>query len=269
MNNDELTIFVSSPDSYSDVFLSFYNTYLYFSKPNNLKFYLSTQCNKYDNLSGIEVFNTNNPNDTWTERAIFGLNKIESKYVLLICDDMIIKKEIDYLLLEEIVNEMEQYSIMFCGLRNRFNGKKLYKKSKIHLVKRNKAYSRNLQIGIYNRKYLLDVLGDGSKSPWKIELEWLDEACKSKNIYFDDICSTKTKPIECVNGVQKGMWFKSSYDYLKKKGFLVEHNRNTISRFKEFRGTFFRILGKIIPAKYRPGFKRFFKKIGIKFYSDK
>ena len=122
--NKRIVIFVSSPNSYSDVFYSFLKCFYSFCKNVNCEIVLSTNNQRID---GIKVYNNFLENDTWMERTIPVLKVLETKYILLICDDCIIQKEFDFSIIDRILDEMDHHGIMFCGLANGFKGKRTEK----------------------------------------------------------------------------------------------------------------------------------------------
>ena len=96
MKSKRLSIYVGSPDSYSDVLSIFLNGYHRYWSNCPYEFNLSTNTKKYD---GIHCFCNNKQGDSWVERTISVLSNITTKYILLLCDDIII---CDYINNDEI-----------------------------------------------------------------------------------------------------------------------------------------------------------------------
>ena len=84
-----LSIYVSSPDSYSDVLAVFLKGYRRYWSDCPYEFILTTNTKSYE---GITCICNNKQNDTWVERTIAALPVIKSKYVMLMCDDIILSE---------------------------------------------------------------------------------------------------------------------------------------------------------------------------------
>jgi hypothetical protein len=262
--NNKLALFVSSPDSYCDVIEVFLKCFFKFWPDCPYEFILSTNTKKYH---GITVINNNHHNDTWMDRAIPVLQNIRYKYVLLLCDDCLISKKVNTDSIERIVMDMDKYGIDFCGLANHIKGKKLHTDSLLNFVRKNKPYSLNLQVGIYRREYLLNLLGDGSRSPWELETKWLKEADKADNSYYDNIASCCYDVLGCKNGILKGQWYESVIREMGKKGIAINTKRGVISLKEDRKLHIYSRIGKILPSKVRPLVKKIVSMTGHKFAS--
>ena len=89
MKENRLTIYVSSPKSYGDVFDVFNAMFAKHWANCPYPFFLSTnsQVDRFENLIG---YCSNKLDDGWVERTIPSLEMIETQYVLLMCDDIFV-----------------------------------------------------------------------------------------------------------------------------------------------------------------------------------
>ena len=99
-----LSIYVSSPDSYSDVLAVFLKGYRRYWSDCPYEFILTTNTKSYE---GITCICNNKQNDTWVERTIAALPVIKSKYVMLMCDDIILSDNVDNSLIERLLDYMD------------------------------------------------------------------------------------------------------------------------------------------------------------------
>lgn len=259
-----MAIFISTPDSYSDVLEVFLACFHKYWQDCPYDLIISTNRKSYE---GAVVYNNYSDNDGWMDRAIPVLSEVDYDYILLMCDDCIILDTIDTLQVETLLNDIIQYDIDFCGLSNHISGKKCNHKSNLVYVKKNKAYAKNMQTGIFKKDYLMKILGDGSMNPWEIERMWLREATQAKSEYFDNIASCNIDILHCKNGVLKGKWYGSTVNSLKKIGILVGDSREIIGPKEEFSLVVFSALGKIIPSNMRRFAKKALKLFGFSFAS--
>ncbi len=263
--SERLKIVISSPDSYRDVFDVYYKCFMKFCTDSPYELILASNNAKYD---GISVINNHKTDDNWTERILPILRQINSKYVLIMCDDIFITDRVNYSSVELILDEMDEKNINFCGMLNKIGGKKLCRDSLLNFVKKRKPYALNLQMGIYNRDYLLEVLGDGEKSAWDIEKKWVKEVYDAPNEYFSDVVCCKKNIFNCIHGIEKGKWFPSAVKKLKKIGISVDDSRAKMSRFQEFKNTLKGKIGKMLGVRARMFIKKIMSRFGMKFVTD-
>ena len=262
---NDMIIFIASPDSYKDVLKVFMECFNLFCKDCPYELIISTNNGSYE---GITVYNNHEINDSWMNRTIPVIREQNAQYILLLCDDMIITEKVDFNNLATILQTIKEKQINFCGLTNHIRGKKVSKGSPLEYVKKNKAYSRNLQAGIFQKDYFLDILGDGELSPWDLEEKWLKEAMQSKGEYFNDIVSCSIDVLHCCNGVYKGKWYWSCYQKLLKMGIKIDDSRDVIPRKEEIKMALYAKIGKTIPSKFRPYLKKAIRHTGHKFSTN-
>lgn len=261
--NAKIAIYVSSPDSYSDVFNVFLECKNKYYQNCPFDIIVSTNTMEYD---GIITYHSENKIDDWVSRTIPVLKEINYKYVLLMCDDIFFKNNPNTSAIIEIVNFMEQNNINYCRLKPSKKNKKINKY--IGLLSPKTPYAMNLQIGIFNREFLISELEKESINAWKIEERWLNEAASHK-VYYKDKIVVRKKIIEYIHGVSKGKWRRSALRKLKKNQINVDlKKRSRMTNKEELLEAVKVFFSKITPIKLRKKIKKFFKKIGIKFSSE-
>ena len=161
-----LSIYVSSPDSYSDVLAVFLKGYRRYWSDCPYEFILTTNTKSYE---GITCICNNKQNDTWVERTIAALPVIKSKYVMLMCDDIILSDNVDNSLIERLLDYMDSHEIRYCNLGPTPKGSKIKSFPLLRSVNKQIPYAINLQFGIFRKDLFVELLGDGSLSAWDIE----------------------------------------------------------------------------------------------------
>ena len=221
-----MSIFVSSPRSYKDVFDVFYFCYNHWWSNSPYPLILATN---YDaKYNGIIVINSNNEQDSWVNRTISSLLQIDCEYILLLCDDLFIKNYVQISYIEHILDIMDKNNFNYCsfipsGKKNNIPGEKYLS----YLNKRH-PYGRNLQRGIFRRDYLLKLLGNGELSAWDLEKCWLSDTFLAANECFNKDIITNIDVIPVYHGIQKGRWFPSVKYRLKKNGICINGDRETM-----------------------------------------
>ena len=260
-----MAIFVSSPDSYADVFRVFLECYRKFWPDSPYELVLATNGSKYE---GITVYNNGATDDGWMDRAIPAIARLPHEFILLLCDDCLISQRVDNRLVRSVLQDMRDYELDFCGLMNHIPGKALHSGSLVDRVRKDRPYALNLQAGIYRRSFLLRLLGDGERNPWQLEELWLREAGRSPREYFPNVVSCRTNVLHLRHGVLKGKWFASVINEMGERGVPIHTERETIPLSEERRLAVMSRLGKLLPARWRYAVKRILKKAGREFATD-
>jgi len=263
---DRLTVYISSPKAYKDVFDIFYQCYNKFWKNSEFPFVLSTN---YDaQYKGVRVINSENLQDSWTERTIDALNAIDSDYILLLCDDLFINDVVHDEEIKAILNLMDQYKIDYCRLNPYRRGVLFREGDLIYKVHKRMPYALNLQRGIFRKDYLLLLLGDGSKSAWTLENEWLQQSQVAPNEYYDNIAVVGKSVISVIHAVQKGLFYPSVKRRLGEIGISIDSDRQYMPRRIELIQRLKEVLGnKLFNPKIRYIIKSLLRKLGFSFTS--
>lgn len=262
MRND-ICIYVSSPYSYKDIFDVYYQAYKKFAFKSSIPLILSTN---YDaEYEGIRIISSGDINDSWVSRSIDALKQIDSKYILLMCDDIFLTSDLSDSNIYHIVDVMDNYNINFCRLSPKKKGYRIIGENYIIRESRTAPYAKNLQIGIFNREYLLGILGDGTLSAWDIEERWLKEAHLSKDIPFDDVICVCKPIIKYVHAVYKGKLYPKAIKTIKQLGLHINTNREIMTKKREYMLFLRGFIGTRLSPKFRYSLKRIFTKLGMEF----
>lgn len=264
--DNRITLYVSSPYSYKDIFDAFYKCYSMFWKNPSIPFVLST--NYQANYDGIKVISSGDLNDGWVDRSLNALQQVDSKYILLMCDDLFINKEINESQVLHIVEVMERYNLNFCRLNPSKDGVVLEgEQNLLHLYKTT-PYAKNLQIGIFNREYLINTIKEGNRSAWDIESDWQQESIKSDRVLFEDVIGVKISIISYIHGVWKGTLYPGAVKKLEKLGIHIDGDRPLMSKKKELLQEIKIFTRALVSPRTRYRLKYIISMVGIKFSSN-
>lgn len=266
IRKERMCIYVSSPQSYRDVLDVFMLCKKKFWGACPYNTVISTNYNLIN--PEVYVINSEIADDSWVDRSLNALRQIDYEYVMLLCDDMFISKQIDTQKIEKILDYMDLNEINFCRLNPLRFGEHIKELPFISIVNRNIPYGINLQRGIFRREYLINLLGDGSKSAWDIEGSLLEQAKNADDVPFGDVIACNTNIFPVIHGVEKGKWFPSSIKKLSKLGIEIEGNREKISIPTEFRQNIITYLSSHISPQNRKRMKRMAQKVGYRFISN-
>ena len=113
-----MTILINSPDSYSDVFSVFLQCKEKNWRNCRYELVLSTNTKEY---KGLTVLHSGGKSgNSWMDREILALNFINTKYIMIMCEDSLIMSQVEESLLENILDDMDNYGINYCKLFYKF-----------------------------------------------------------------------------------------------------------------------------------------------------
>ena len=224
--DNRLSIYVSSPDSYADVFAIFLKGFRKFWSDCTYEFILTTNTRSYE---GITCICNNKQNDTWVERTLVTLPAIKSKYILLMCDDIIISDKVDNSVIERLLDYMDSHEIKYCRLEPIPKGDIIKSFPLLRSVNRQTPYAINLQLGIFRKDFFVELIGDGSLSSWDIENSINEQAAFAPNEDFKDVVAVSKYILPYIHGVYKGKWIRQAIANLTKLGLYEDSGRGIVS----------------------------------------
>lgn len=260
--SSRLSIYVSSPDSYSDVFRLFYKAFKKYWNSCPFELVFSTNTQKYE---GIKCLCNNKTGDTWVERTIAALPHICTEYVLLMCDDIIITTPVNNDEINKILDYMECNNIKYCRLKPLKSGKTIKELPSLSYVNKQTPYAINLQIGIIRKDYFAELLGDGSRSAWEIENVLNEQSSIARDDCFKDIISVNRPVIPFVHGVWKGKWISSSYKYIKMNYPDYSFERPVLPFYTDLKIRAIDFIEEAVSFKTRRRIKNTLMKLGMSF----
>ena len=263
-----LSVLVASCDAYADAadhFFALFNRYW----PNcQYPVYLvnNTLDKEYANVA---VINAGNGLD-WLGRMRCALRSMPHKYVLLMLEDYFIGRRVDSEAVNEMVKLMTKEELRYYRISNTPPAKnRPYKGiSYLHAIAGNVPYGVNLQAAIWDREFLLDLIGDEDGSAWKFEIDRLKVAIDGA---AEDLsgCVVDTRNIVDIhNGVIRGKWVPKTIKYFETQDYVISlGKREVLSSAEEFAIKMKSTLSLYTPRRFRRGIKIALSKWGMKFAS--
>ncbi|MEF2176193.1 MAG: hypothetical protein V3575_07025 [Candidatus Absconditabacteria bacterium] len=201
--------------------------------------------------------------DAYSERVRFSLDRIKTKYVILLLDDYFLSKPIDSSKVESLITTMKENQVNYfklIGLPKSFRGFKPYNGT--YLIKSNTHYGISLQPSIWEVNFLKKACKDSADSAWKFEtnLAKLQKEKTFKGIQYN------TNFLAIKNGILKGKLFPSTNKFLQECGYSPL-DRDTISFFSAIKFHISQKSISYIPNKVRFFLKKIARLFGKTFYT--
>lgn len=264
MDSNRLSIYVSSPDSYADVFEAFYRGYRKYWEDCPYEFNLTTNTQMYE---GINCICNNKQGDSWVERTLAALPMIKSKYILMMCDDLIICDKVKNDDIECVLDYMDEHDIKYCRLKPLRHGDDC-ECGFLKRVNKKTPYAINLQIAIICIDFFKEMLGDGSLSAWDLENKFLKESATAPDENFEDVVTVCMPIIPFIHGVYKGKWIKGSVKAIRKRGVEIKTNRGFVPFATEVKMNIIEVIQNKFSPNIRAKLKKIMVTLGMKFSTD-
>lgn len=219
----DTSILVLSCDKNRDLFTPFhYCLEKYW--PGHPYVYYTTESikNRY-----YETININYDVSAWTKRIRETLLQINSKFVLIMVDDLFLQSPVDHQKINSLVKYMGQ-NVVNINFEPTFDEKDIKFKD-LDLLKRNEngAFLNSVMCGLWNRELLIKSLRK-DENPWDFELE----PPLNKGIYLitqngDYLNWGYKKDPERADwhfGLHRGKWEKSCVEFLSHEGLWIDYS---------------------------------------------
>lgn len=237
MEVDNCTVLVNSCDSYEDTWFPFFKLFKEYWSDCKLPIVLNTERKnfKYDGLN-IQTFglykNVKRIKDSWSDRLLKTLDKIDSEYIIFLLDDFFIKEKVDVENLEKIFSLINAdkdigaiYFVPVKPIMSKFdkpyledNNSKLYVRSKSYNKRRfikeffssekcqDGLYVVNAQAAIWRKETLVKTLRHG-ESAWDWETYGTMRATKMKEKFIELKSNTVfIYDVHTGGAIHRGVW---------------------------------------------------------------
>ena len=226
-NSKKVAILVCTYDGAEDLWKPLAETYKKYWEDCPYKIYLGTNFKDTD----IDIFNALQIGDeySWSDNILKCMSKIEEEYVILIFDDVFLYKKIntkDILKYTNIAVE-NHWDYLRLSPRPKYDEKI---SDGIGRIYKNRLYRTSTVWSLFKKETLIDLL-DVSESAWSFEIEGSKRSDKYEEFYAVDKII-----LPYLNGVVKGKWVASVYNYLYRNGFNVSNaNIKKMNLFETFK----------------------------------
>ena len=235
VKKNNIDLLVVSCDSYSDVWPYFFNNFFinWSDCPINIFLLSNFKTFKDSRINNISI----GKDISWSGNLLKGLSKIDSDYVIIMIDDLLLNRKISNNYFFKITKWIKHNNPNYLRLHNSTrtqNHDKLIGKIPIKT-----PYKVSLMPGIWNKKFLEKILKKGENA-------WEFEKFGSKRAYYEkNFFSLHKNFFFYDNAIIKGKWQK----HIALKYNVAFHSRSPMSDFdqliynlKIFRSKIFNLL---------------------------
>ena len=225
MKHSDCTVLVASCDKYADLLPPFSVLWKKFWPDCPFETVLVTESTPAEELAFDRVVACG-AGGNWCGRLVKALEQIETPYVILLCDDYYLDRQVNTALVLKRLDQAKRFDAV--NLRMIPNPvTKIPYREDLREYRKNTAYCIATQSGIWNREFLQKQAA-GKASIWEFE----------RYGSFDlegemrPILGTPTKEFPFVDAVHKGCWEPFGIKVLKDNGIDYDFSKRGLPSFK-------------------------------------
>lgn len=268
--SDELAILVIGYDGYSDLWDDYFELLNKYWNDREYKVYLANNSKKvnYENVIGINC----GDDAEWSQKVKTALEQIASPYICLLLEDFFTGAKINNDSINETVDLMRKDNIKYYKL-NTFSPIKTKKYKNfdyLYTIPQDLEYGISLQPAIWEKDYLLKLLGNGNYNAWVFEYNRTKESQAKSSTPIEGCVYDNRNIFEIQHGVVQGKFIPPTIKYFKKQNYnLNTNNRPIMDEYSYFIYKLKVNSKNLVPKKYKNTVKTLLSKFGMKFVSDK
>lgn len=223
-SSPDCTVIVCSCDKYADLLGPFLTLFRKYWSDCPFELVLITESDPA--LQGFERFDRMiccGTDMNWASRLVKALNQINTPYVLMLCDDYYLEKEVDTTLILKRLAEMKRFNA--ANLRMIPNPKPtaantVGRKGDLYEYRKNTAYCIATQAGFWDRNFL-KRLAEPVASIWEFERYGSFAVTKDPH----PLLVTATREFPFLDVVHKGHWEKYGVGCLRANDITYDFSR--------------------------------------------
>ena len=232
IKSKEVAIVVMSCDAYSDLWSDFFKFKKLFWQKCPYNTYLVTNTKKCNSKDATTINCGDDLN--WIGRLRYCLNQIDEEIIILMLEDYFISNDVDQTIVDETIDFFQNENASYYKLETRGTRfPKKYKKEYVRLVTPDIRYGISLITSIWDKRFLLKILGDDDYTAWEFEIRrnMDDDISKTTN----ELCLCDTRNILNISHmVQRGKYLRKGLKRFQKKGHRIDYaSRGKIGLFTE------------------------------------
>lgn len=264
--SNDMAVLIVSYDGYSDLWDDFFNLLNLNWSDRAYPTYLANNT-KPANYDGVEVINCGE-NAQWSTRTRFALSQIKEPYVCLLLEDYFIGQPVDGELIKNALDLLKNDRLKYYKL-NSFSkiSTDSYKGlDYLKVIPKNLEYGISLQAAIWDKKYLIDLIGSGDYNAWKFEVDRIRETNTDTESPIIGCVYDNRNILNICHGVAQGKFLPPAIRYFKRRNYLINTSKRTVMSKREY--LYYNLKGKgkfLIPKKLRSNVKQILNRFGFKF----
>lgn len=269
-SRDLMTVIFVGFDGYSDMWGDCMSLYHRFWKDCPYRT-IFVNNEKEVSFGGVDVIHAG-INAEWSMKVRLAVQEAQTPYICLLLEDFLVGEKINTKRIDSTVRFINQEKLKYYKLANMSRAVKnrnpYYKGKKfLHIIPESDEYGVSLQAAIWDKDYLLKLLGEGNYNAWIFEFNRVREAEGKPDIPNQGCVFDDRNILNLQHGVIQSKYLPGTIRYFKKKGINLNVEREIMSWPHYYK---LRLISRgkyMIPKNMRNSIKRLLEKNGMKFVS--
>jgi hypothetical protein len=216
MQRMKIAVLVVSCDKYSDIWNLFFKKFNEYWPDCPYKIYLGTNFLKCDNAN-VETINIGD-DVSYSDNLIKMMDQIESDYIIMWVDDLMLTSSVKTNQLREIVDYSIQQNLDFVKLLPNFPYSYIEEKHGIGRLPNGIKYQVTIGISIIKKSFMKTVTS-GGKTAWELEYDIARNIINDTSFKIYALSSRiKSYPISFINLLGRGKVIRNSVAYAINNG---------------------------------------------------
>lgn len=222
--NKNVSLLVVSCDAYKDLWKPYFKSLFKYWPDCPYPVYLGSNKSEYSDsrVNGILI----GQDKDYSSNLIAMLHRVESPWVILWIEDLLISRRIDTEYISKLVNNAQENNVGYLKLAT--STPWVFTKNKEQLmgaIPKGVKYRSGIGLALWNKETLLNLLVPG-ESAWEIERNGSHRSNSFVEPFYALTPNVRSNPpITVINSVIKGKWNPDVLTFLKKEG-LDDHIPN-------------------------------------------
>lgn len=206
----------------------------------------------------------------WSKKVQTALRDIEEKYIVLLLEDFFMTRSVNSNTFSELMKVIENNDIDYCKLLNqsKIKGISFDNKPYLHVIEKKDVYGISLQPAIWNRFFLMELVGTKNYNAWVFEFNQMNNRCQ--NIDRINCIADDRNILEITHMVVQSVYLRSAIRVFKRQGFMVNTSHiKPMSFSKEVKYRAKQFFSEYMPESFKPFAKDIGRLLKIDYVSDR
>ena len=268
--NNKMSIMIIGYDGYSDL----WNTCISLIKkfwddcPYEILFINNVKDVSWDGVktihAGLEA--------EWSRKVQIGLQNTSSNYICLLLEDFFVGSricttDVEMLLKIMIDNKTDYMKLVDMNEPIKSREDSIIECKDIHRIKNSDYYGISLQPSIWNRAYLISLLGTDNYNAWIFEKNRVDESDSKDDTYRKNALFDTRNILNIKHGVIRGKLLPGTIQYFTEIGIPLNIDREIMPKTDYIKIRAVAFAKNIVPKRIRKRIKEILRNNGMKFLS--
>lgn len=264
---EQVALLIVGYDPYKDVWDDYFYLLNKYWKNRPATYLVCNELNPQ--YEGVKVINAGKDAE-WSRKVQIALKTIKEKYIVLLLEDFFTTREVNSSKLNKLVRFLYHHNIDYCKLlsQSKIVGDSFKGKRFLHIIPKDSSYGISLQPSIWERNFLLELVGSENYNAWIFEFN--QNKNKQHNINRINCLADDRNILEITHCVVQSHYLNTAIRVFKKQGFYINAKHiKPMRKSDEVKYYLKRVCAEWLKGRLRTPAKKIGRLLKIDFVSDR